>query len=114
MNADSFFLATLPNLTGGDMFFHPRFDYPLDALYPSADARILASEVRRLISRKTVYDAVVRVRCSEGAWLFVCLCFLSSIVYQRHHRAFLTKPLITLTPLPLPTTNPPPPPLPTA
>ncbi|KAL1672299.1 sec24-related protein [Schizophyllum commune] len=67
-------LATLPNLTGGDMFFHPRFDYPLDALYPSADARILASEdarilaseVRRLISRKTVYDAVVRVRCSEG------------------------------------------------
>ncbi|KAL1689793.1 hypothetical protein GGG16DRAFT_126158 [Schizophyllum commune] len=59
-------LATLPNLTGGDMFFHPRFDYPLDALYPSADARILASEVRRLVSRKTVYDAVVRVRCSEG------------------------------------------------
>ncbi|KAL1703941.1 hypothetical protein EV121DRAFT_270832 [Schizophyllum commune] len=59
-------LATLPNLTGGDTFFHPRFDYPLDALYPSADARILASEVRRLVSRKTVYDAVVRVRCSEG------------------------------------------------
>ncbi|KAI5888444.1 vWA-like protein [Schizophyllum commune H4-8] len=52
-------VATLPNLTGGDIFFHPRFEY-------AVDAPILSSEVRRLVGRKTVYDAVVRVRCSEG------------------------------------------------
>lgn len=53
-------LGVLPGLTGGDVFFHPRFD-------PVRDGLKLQSQIRRTLTRETAYCVTMRVRCSEGA-----------------------------------------------
>ncbi|KAG8926225.1 COPII coat Sec23p-Sfb3p heterodimer component [Tulasnella sp. 418] len=52
-------LATLPSVTGGDIFFHPRY-------IPNRDSHVLRSEVKRAVSREIGYNCSVRVRCSKG------------------------------------------------
>nr|QBH67493.1 putative transport protein Sec24C [Ustilago esculenta]QBH67604.1 putative transport protein Sec24C [Ustilago esculenta] len=52
-------IGVLPGLTGGEVFFHPRFD-------PVRDAIKLQSEVRRSVLRETAYNVTMRVRCSNG------------------------------------------------
>lgn len=45
--------------TGGEIIFHPRFD-------PVRDRDALQEEVKRVVVRETAYNAMVRVRCSNG------------------------------------------------
>ncbi|KIM22278.1 hypothetical protein M408DRAFT_332978 [Serendipita vermifera MAFF 305830] len=57
--ADLGTLGVVPKLTGGDMYFHPKFD-------PERDQEILASQIRRLVNRETGYQATLRLRCTTG------------------------------------------------
>lgn len=52
-------LGVLAGLTGGDVFFHPRFD-------PVRDGLKLHSQLSRLLTRETAYSVTMRIRCSEG------------------------------------------------
>ena len=52
-------VGTLASATGGEIFFHPKFN-------PVRDRDIVQDEIKRIITRETVYNATVRVRCSNG------------------------------------------------
>ncbi|KIJ62132.1 hypothetical protein HYDPIDRAFT_182910 [Hydnomerulius pinastri MD-312] len=52
-------IGIVASTTGGELFFHPRFN-------PAKDQNILASQFRRLITRTTAYNCVMRIRCSHG------------------------------------------------
>ncbi|TRM62340.1 hypothetical protein BD626DRAFT_458744 [Schizophyllum amplum] len=52
-------IGTLPTTTGGEIFYHPRFD-------PTRDGPILTTQLRRLLTRFTGYNCMARVRCSNG------------------------------------------------
>ncbi|KZP33786.1 hypothetical protein FIBSPDRAFT_772693 [Athelia psychrophila] len=52
-------IGVVCSLTGGEIFFHPRFNTHDDGV-------VLDSQMRRLVSRKTVFDCMVRIRCSHG------------------------------------------------
>ncbi|KAI0066899.1 protein transporter SEC24 [Artomyces pyxidatus] len=52
-------IGALASASGGELFFHPRFD-------PVRDGPILESQVRRLVSRTTGYNCALRVRSSNG------------------------------------------------
>ncbi|KAM5536129.1 hypothetical protein V8D89_010228 [Ganoderma adspersum] len=52
-------IGLVSSLSGGEMYFLPKFD-------PSRDGPVLASQFRRLISRTTVYSCSMRVRTSVG------------------------------------------------
>lgn len=51
--------GALPGLTGGDLFFHPRFD-------PIRDGLVLRAEIARVLQRETAYSVTMRIRCSNG------------------------------------------------
>lgn len=53
------FAGCISSLTGGDIFFHPRFD-------PVHDGPVLQSQLRRVLKRTTVYDCMMRIRASTG------------------------------------------------
>lgn len=52
-------ISTLSATTGGEVFFHPKFQ-------PVRDREMLYDEIKRVAVRETVYNATVRVRCSNG------------------------------------------------
>ncbi|GAA5904381.1 uncharacterized protein JCM6883_006470 [Sporobolomyces salmoneus] len=56
---DAATLGVLPGLTGGDLFFHPRFD-------PVRDGQLLREEIGRVVKRETAYSVTMRIRCSNG------------------------------------------------
>lgn len=51
-------LGMAVSLSGGDIFFHPRFNRARDEL-------VLHSQLRRLIRRTQGYNCIMRVRCSS-------------------------------------------------
>lgn len=52
-------LGVLTGITGGELYFHPRFD-------PVREGRKLRSEIVGAVSRETAYSVTMRVRCSNG------------------------------------------------
>ncbi|KAI0697043.1 sec24-like protein [Cytidiella melzeri] len=52
-------VGRVASASGGELFFHPRFS-------PKKDNRALESQLRRLLTRVTVYNCSLRVRCSSG------------------------------------------------
>ncbi|KAK4048375.1 COPII coat Sec23p-Sfb3p heterodimer component [Microbotryomycetes sp. JL221] len=52
-------LASLPGMTGGELYFHPRFD-------PIRDGKKLRNEISRVVTRETGYSTTMRIRCSNG------------------------------------------------
>jgi protein transport protein SEC24 len=52
-------VGTISVVTGGETFFHPKFQ-------PVRDRDTLHDEIKRTITRETVYNATVRIRCSNG------------------------------------------------
>ncbi|KAH7913293.1 hypothetical protein BJ138DRAFT_1171379 [Hygrophoropsis aurantiaca] len=52
-------IGIVPATTGGEIYFHPRFN-------PLRDTTVLASQLRRLFTRTTAYNCLMRIRCSTG------------------------------------------------
>ncbi|KAM6503346.1 sec24-related protein [Amanita muscaria] len=52
-------IGTVASLSGGDIFFHPRFD-------PERDNPVIASQMQRLFRRNQGFDCAMKVRCSKG------------------------------------------------
>ncbi|RXW18670.1 hypothetical protein EST38_g7189 [Candolleomyces aberdarensis] len=52
-------IGALASVTGGEIFFHPRYD-------PSRDSMVLDSQIRRVVSRYQGFNSTARVRASNG------------------------------------------------
>ncbi|KAK0473732.1 hypothetical protein IW261DRAFT_1503103 [Armillaria novae-zelandiae] len=52
-------IGAVPSLSGGDIYFYPRFDTKRDGV-------VLRSQLQRLMRRMVGYNCMVRVRCSKG------------------------------------------------
>lgn len=52
-------LGVLTGITGGEIYFHPRFD-------PTREGRKLRSEIAGCVSREIGYSVTMRIRCSNG------------------------------------------------
>lgn len=52
-------VGTLSAVTGGETFFHPKFQ-------PVRDRDSLYDEIKRVATRETVYNVMIRIRCSNG------------------------------------------------
>ncbi|KAJ7461730.1 sec24-related protein [Mycena galericulata] len=52
-------IGVVASMTGGELFYHPRFT-------PARDGAVLHAQFRRLMQRTTVYNCTMRVRTSNG------------------------------------------------
>ncbi|OCF56260.1 protein transporter SEC24 [Kwoniella mangroviensis CBS 10435] len=52
-------IGALSAVSGGEVFFHPKFQ-------PVRDRTLLHQEIQSTITRETVYNVTVRIRCSNG------------------------------------------------
>lgn len=52
-------VGALSAVTGGETFFHPKFN-------PVRDRDGLSDELKRVVTAETAYNAIVRIRCSNG------------------------------------------------
>lgn len=52
-------VGVVPSTTGGELFFHPRYNSARDQI-------VLASQLRRLVTRTSAFSCVMRIRCSHG------------------------------------------------
>jgi protein transport protein SEC24 len=59
-------IGVLANQTGGEMFYHPRFE-------PRKDGIAFRSQVRRVVGRTTGFNVSIRVRVSHGKSCFYLL-----------------------------------------
>jgi protein transport protein SEC24 len=59
-------VGVLSELTGGDLRYYPNFDYTCDALN-------VQFQLDHDFTRETGYDGILRIRCSDGKWIYwVC------------------------------------------
>ncbi|KAF8652361.1 hypothetical protein AX16_004391 [Volvariella volvacea WC 439] len=52
-------IGAVASLSGGELFFHPRFD-------PDRDSPAFVAQIQRLMRRTQAYNCTMRVRCSTG------------------------------------------------
>lgn len=52
-------VGRVASMTGGELFYHPRF-------VPARDGAVLQAQLRRLVQRTTGYNCMMRVRTSNG------------------------------------------------
>ncbi|EGG01243.1 uncharacterized protein MELLADRAFT_50176 [Melampsora larici-populina 98AG31] len=52
-------ISVLSGITGGEVFFHPRFT-------PTRDGCKVLAELRRVLTRETAVSVTMRIRCSNG------------------------------------------------
>ncbi|KAF8162433.1 hypothetical protein K438DRAFT_1858604 [Mycena galopus ATCC 62051] len=52
-------IGAVASITGGELFYHPRFS-------PARDSAVLHAQIHRLIGRTTAYNCTMRVRTSNG------------------------------------------------
>ena len=64
-------VAIVANLTGGEIFWHPRF-------VANRDAALVQAQLARLVGRMQGFNCMVRVRCSQGRPLPLYFPFLFS------------------------------------
>ncbi|KAG8846854.1 COPII coat Sec23p-Sfb3p heterodimer component [Tulasnella sp. 330] len=63
-------VGALTSTTGGELFFHPRYNI-------TRDEQVLKSELARILSRATGYNCSIRVRCSDGLHVSQYLSLIS-------------------------------------
>jgi protein transport protein SEC24 len=55
-------ISTVASITGGSIFFHPRFDQ-------FRDGNVFKGQLRRVLKGMQGYDCMMRVRCSKGMFI---------------------------------------------